>query len=233
MKVVITGASRGIGRAISEKFAENGHDLAICSRHKANIEPYFNELKGRYPDMHLLAAQADLGIEEEAQQFASQINKSWGDLDVLILNAGSYVHGGLTDPDIDILEKQLRTNLFSAYYLTRGVVDLMKKKKKGTIILLSSVAGMKAYAGGGAYSVSKFAVTGLAHNLREELKPFHIGVTCILPGAVLTDSWGGTTLPEERFISPQEVADTVYNIAMLSSRTVIEDIVIRPMLGDI
>jgi short-subunit dehydrogenase len=92
---------------------------------------------------------------------------------------------------------------------------------------------MKAYENGGSYSISKFALLGFSKTLREELKTYNIKVTSILPGATLTDSWSGTDLPESRFSKPEDIAELVYTITQLSKFSVVEDIVIRPQLGDI
>ena len=90
-----------------------------------------------------------------------------------------------------------------------------------------------AYPQGGSYAISKFAMLGFSKCLREELKPHNIKVTAIMPGATLTDSWKGVELPEERFIPAEDIASIIYNTTLLSDRTVVEDIVIRPQLGDL
>jgi short-subunit dehydrogenase len=92
---------------------------------------------------------------------------------------------------------------------------------------------MKAYENSGSYSISKFALLGFSKTLREELKTYNIKVTSILPGATLTDSWSGTDLPESRFSKPEDIAELIYIITQLSKFSVVEDIVIRPQLGDI
>ena len=107
----------------------------------------------------------------------------------------------------------------------------MKARKTGTIINICSIASLQAY--GGSYSISKFAMLGFSKNLREELKEHGIRVISVMPGAVLTDSWAGVDLPKERFMSPEDVAEIVWTSCFVSKRTVIEDIVMRPQLGDI
>ncbi len=127
----------------------------------------------------------------------------------------------------------LDANLMSAYHLSRKIIPVMMKQGKGHIINMCSIASLKAYANGGAYSISKFALAGLTKNLREELKPYNIRVSGIYPGATYTDSWAFSGLPEERFVKAEDVAQAVYTIAHLSPSAVVEDIVIRPVKGDI
>jgi NADP-dependent 3-hydroxy acid dehydrogenase YdfG len=98
---------------------------------------------------------------------------------------------------------------------------------------MCSTASITAYTNGGSYCISKFALYGLTKVLREELKPHHIKVTAILPGATLTTSWEGVNLPEERFMKPQDVAETIWSAYHLSPSAVIEEILMRPQLGDI
>jgi hypothetical protein len=98
---------------------------------------------------------------------------------------------------------------------------------------MCSVASIMAYGNGGSYSISKFALLGFSKSLREELKPYNIKVTAVLPGATLTDSWGGVDLPESRFSKPEDIADLIYSITQISKNSVVEELVIRPQLGDI
>jgi hypothetical protein len=90
-----------------------------------------------------------------------------------------------------------------------------------------------AYPQGGSYSISKYALLGFSKSLREELKSYNIKVTAVMPGATLTDSWKDSELPEERFIPAEDIASIIYNTTLLSDRTVVEDIIIRPQAGDI
>ena len=130
-------------------------------------------------------------------------------------------------------ELMMETNLYSAYYVTRGFTQEMIARKSGHIFTLGSVAGLTAYPNGGTYAVSKWAMLGMTKCLREELKPHHIKVTSILAGATYTSSWEGVGLPLERFMKVEDVAESVYAAYNLSPQSVVEEIVIRPQLGDI
>jgi short-subunit dehydrogenase len=109
----------------------------------------------------------------------------------------------------------------------------MINQKNGHIFNMCSVASLMAYPNGGSYSISKFALLGFSKCLREEMKPFNIKVTSIMPGAVLTDSWAGVDIPEERFMRAEDVAKTIWTAYHLSDSAVIEEIVMRPQKGDI
>ncbi|MNL41342.1 Sepiapterin reductase [compost metagenome] len=127
----------------------------------------------------------------------------------------------------------METNLYSAYHLTRGLLLGMMELKKGHIFTICSTASIIAYPNGGSYCISKFALYGMTKVLREEMKPYNVRVTAILPGATYTDSWKGTDLPEERFMDSRDVAESIWSVYALSSRAVVEEILIRPQLGDL
>ena len=137
-----------------------------------------------------------------------------------------------------LLEKLMGINLYSAYHLTRHILSAMKGNEaiqgsRGHIINISSIAALKAYANGGAYSVSKFAMQGFSKNLREELMPYGIKVSTINPGATWTDSWNGSGVDPQRILQTADIAGIVWSITQLSPQAVVEDIVIRPLLGDL
>lgn len=127
----------------------------------------------------------------------------------------------------------LNVNLFSAYHLTRALLPGMIKNKSGHIFNVCSIASLKAYANGGSYSISKYALMGFSKNLREELKPFNIKVTSIYPGAVYTSSWEGADVLPSRIMEVNDIAEMVYAASILSPQACVEDIVLRPFLGDL
>ena len=124
-------------------------------------------------------------------------------------------------------------NLYAAYHLTRILLPAMMDKKQGHIFNICSIASLKAYDNGGSYSISKFALMGFSKNLREELKPYNIKVTSVYPGAVYTSSWHGSGVPQSRIMEAADIADLVFAASQLSPQACVEDIIIRPQLGDI
>lgn len=232
-KVVITGASRGIGRAVAEAFAENGARLFLCARNEVSLYHAMAELQTRYPAAEIKAKAADLSVKEEAIAVGNWINEDGLAVDILVNNAGSFQPGSVYNEPDGQLETMITTNLYSAYHLTRTLLPPMMAAKSGQIFNICSIASLQAYSNGGSYSISKFALLGFSKNLREELKPYHIKVCAISPGAVLTDSWGNFDNRNRRIMEAADVADIILATARLSPAAVVEDLVLRPQLGDL
>lgn len=231
--IIITGASKGIGRAIALKFAENGFNVAVCARKQADLDKLKAELQQLSPNSKILALPCDVRKKEEVLAFAEQVKKEFGNVDVLVNNAGVFLPGAVHNEAEGTLEQLIETNLYSAYYISRALLPAMIERKSGSIFNVSSVAGIQAYHNGGSYSISKFALLGFSKALREELKPHNIKVTSLIPGATYTDSWSGSGLPEERFMKAEDIAQAVWDVYNLSANTVVEEILLRPVLGDI
>ncbi len=231
--IVISGASKGIGKAIAIAFAKQGFNIIACARNENNLIALKNELSSINPSIEIHYFVADLSQKNQVKSFVSFILSNTDAIDIVVNNAGVFLLGNVYDEDDENLETMINTNLYSAYYLTKGLLPSMVSQKKGHIFNISSIAGINAYKNGGSYSISKFAMQGFTKSLRNEMKDFGIRVTGVLPGATLTDSWAGVDLPEERFIDPKDVAQTIVDIYNLSDRTVVEEIILRPQLGDI
>ncbi|MCO5231309.1 MAG: SDR family oxidoreductase [Chitinophagales bacterium] len=233
MNIVITGASKGIGKALATKFAQQGHNIAICARNFKPLNTLKEGLLEKYPNINIISEVADVSIKGDIERFANNILKEWKNIDIVINNAGIFIPGAIKDEDEKNLPLMIETNLYSAYYLTKLLLPSMIQAKSGHIFNICSIASFQAYPNGGSYSISKFALLGFSKCLREELKPHGIKVTHVMPGATLTDSWQGTELPIERFIPAEDIATLIYTQTQLSPSTVVEDIIIRPQLGDI
>ena len=230
--ILVTGGTKGIGRAIVKRFAKEGFDIYTCSRNRRDLELLQAELEQDLPGIQVIAVVTDLSKKEEVERFSQEV-KSHGIPDVLVNNTGIFLPGALHDEPEGNFEFIMQTNLFSAYYLTRGFVKEMMKRKSGHIFSMGSIAGLTAYPNGGSYAVSKWALLGMTKCLREELKPYQVKVTSILPGATFTDSWAGAGIPEERFMRAEDVAESVWGAYNLSPYSVVEELIIRPQLGDL
>jgi len=233
MKVVITGGTKGIGWALAEEFASNGFDIAICSRSKEDLDHRAAALLAIYPDIQVITKTVDVSKKEQVLEFAKRVSEYWGEVDVLINNAGVFLPGAISEEEEGRLETMIETNLYSAYHMTRALLPIMIPKKKGHIFNICSIASKIAYPNGGSYSISKFALLGFSKVLREEMKEKGIRVTSILPGATWSNSWKGVDLPDERLMKASDIAKTVYSAYSLSQSAVVEDIVLRPQLGDL
>jgi short-subunit dehydrogenase len=231
--VIVTGATQGIGKAIAEKFLANGYDVAICARSIADLEQLQQQWNTVYPGRIILALQADLSKKDNVLAFAKTVLAAFPAIDVLVNNAGLYYPGKLADEPEGQLEFLMGVNLYSAYHLTRELLPAMKKAGDGHIFNMCSVASLKAYPNGGAYSITKYAFLGFSDNLREELKPDGIKVTAISPGAVSSRSWEGAGIPEGRLMESNDVAEMVWMAAHLSPQANVEHIIMRPQKGDI
>jgi short-subunit dehydrogenase len=229
--VIITGASRGLGKAIAEIFAVNGHNLYLSALHEVGLYKAMEEMLNKYP-VTIKAKPFDLSKKEQAQAFGDWCLKNCAP-DILVNNAGSFTGANVTDEEDGAIEEMIETNLYSAYHLTRVIVRSMIERKTGHIFNMSSIAALKAYPGGGSYSISKFALDGFSINLREELKQHNIKVTTVFPGAAYTDSWSSSGIHKERFMESDDIAKMVYAASQLSAQACVEEIILRPQLGDI
>ena len=231
MNVIITGASKGIGKAIANVFAAHGHNLILCSRNEVALYKVMEELLTKYPAITVKAKAFDLSTN--AKEFGSWVLELGIDIDILVNNAGLFEPGSVHNEPEGVLENQMATNLYSAYHLTRTLLPAMMAKRSGHVFNICSIASLQAYKNGGAYSISKFAMDGFSNNLREEMKAYNIKVTAVYPGAVLTDSWGNYDNSKHRIMVADDVAQMIYTASQLSAGACVEQIVMRPQLGDL
>ena len=233
MNIIITGASRGFGKSIAEKFAYHGHHLYLCSRNEVSLYKTMEELMAKFPAVTIKAKPFDLSQKQSAKDFGNWILSLGIQIDVLINNAGQFIPGSVCNEDDGVLEKMLDINLSSAYHLTRTLLPSMMQQKSGHIFNICSIASLKAYPNGGAYSISKFAMLGFSRNLRHEMMPHGIKVTAVCPGAAMTDSWEGFDNSQHRIMESEDISEMIYASTQLSKQAVVEDIILRPQLGDL
>ncbi len=232
MNVVITGAGKGMGKAMAEKFASERSSLFICARNEKELSETAKELEAKY-DCKVFYYPADLSEKKSAQKFGSWVLQQTTEVDILINNAGQFIPGSIYNEEDGLLEKMININLYAAYNVTRALLPDMMDKKQGHIFNICSIAALKAYENGGSYSISKFALMGFSKNLREELMPYNIKVTAVYPGAVYTSSWYESGVSESRIMEANDIANVVFACSKLSPQACVEDIVIRPQLGDL
>ena len=221
---VITGGTKGIGKSLVKKFVKEGFEVYTCARKD-------NDFIKNYSQIHFF--QADLSQKEDVISFSKFILENVKNIDVLINNTGVFIPGQIHNEDEGSLELQINTNLYSAYHLTRKLISKMINAKKGHIFNICSIASVTPYNNGGSYSISKYAMYGMTKCLREEMKEYNVKVTAVLPGAVFTSSWEGADINENRLMPSEDIASAVYGAYTLSERTVIEDLILRPQLGDL
>lgn len=233
MNVIITGATKGMGRAIATKFAAAGCNLIICARSKDDLGKMQKEFANRFPAISVVCKVADLEHADEVKDFADFVLQSTAEPDVLVNNAGYFVPGNIFSEGEEILQKMMSINLYSAYHLTRALLPVMMKRKQGHIFNICSIASFKPMPDVGAYGISKFALYGFTRHLREEMKCYNIKVTAVLPGSTYTSSWEESDIDAARLIEANDVAEMVFAASRLSPSAVVEDIIIRPQKGDL
>ncbi len=233
MFAVVTGATKGIGRAVTDKLAKAGSDLFLVARTVEDLEEVQHTLQQQHSSIRVSICPADLSKEAEVKKVGQQVQKQNIPVDLLINNAGRFIQGSIHNEPEGVLPELINTNLYSAYYLTRALIEDMKEREQGHIVNVCSTASLTAYTNGGAYCISKHGLLGLTKVLREEMKPYNVKVTAVLPGATYTASWAGSELSEERFMPPEDVAQAIWCAYNMSDRTNVESITMRPQEGDI
>ena len=232
MNIVVTGASKGIGKAIAEKFSVPGNEVFICARNENNLAEFVKETNKKIAGDIIKYYVADLAEKKGVIDFGNWLLSQNTSIDILINNAGQFLPGSVYNEEEGTLEKMIAVNLYSAYHLTRVLLPSMMKRREGHIFNICSIASLQAYNNGGSYSISKFALMGFSKNLREEMKPYNIKVTAIYAGAVFTSSWEGANVEPSRILDVNDIAEIIFSASRLSPQACIEDIIIRPQAGD-
>jgi NAD(P)-dependent dehydrogenase (short-subunit alcohol dehydrogenase family) len=184
---IVTGSSRGIGRAIAERLAEHGAKVVISSRKAPACEAVADAINGVRPG-HAIAVAANISSKADLQRLVDETRSAFGRIDILVCNAASNpYYGPMAEIPDEALRKVLENNIVSSHWLIQMVAPEMKERRDGAIVLISSTGGFRGSAVLGAYSLSKAADLALARNLSRELGPWNIRVNCIEPGLVKTD----------------------------------------------
>ncbi|MEM8599677.1 MAG: SDR family oxidoreductase [Bacteroidota bacterium] len=237
MLIVVTGASQGIGAAIAEGFAgeanatPSGVRLALLARSRSKLEAVAARCRARGAEAE--AFVCDVTDEDAVARTVAAVQERFGGADVLVNNAGQFQPGALLDTDAAAFRQQVEVNLTSAFLVTHAFLPAMAARGRGHVFFMASVASLQAYPGGAAYCAAKHGLLGLARVVREETKPLGLRVTTLLPGATFTPSWDGSGLPPDRLMPPEDIAHAVVDAWRLSDRTVVEELVLRPQLGDL
>lgn len=232
MNIVITGASKGLGKGFALQFASKGKNMFLCARNEEDLFALAQEIKTINPECQVLYKSVDVSNKQAVIDFGNFCLQC-GSIDLLINNAGVFTPGSIHNETNGVLEQMIETNVYSAYHLTRVLLPLMMEEKKGHIFNICSIASTNAYANGGSYSISKFALMGFNKNLREELKPYGIKVTAVLPGAVYTNSWAGSGVDKNRIMEVNDIASMVFAASQLSPQACVDEILVTPQLGNL
>jgi NAD(P)-dependent dehydrogenase (short-subunit alcohol dehydrogenase family) len=231
--VLITGASQGIGAAIARVFAKElkGVRLAVVARNVRGLQATAKACTKLGAKAG--AFECDAGNEASVSLMAEAVREQFGTVDVLINNAGAFAMAPFVDTKVDEFDRMIAVNLRSAFLVTQAFLPAMLKRKAGDIFFMSSIAGLGAYPNSTAYCAAKFGVTGMAKVLRAETKDHGVRVCCVHPGATWSPSWENSGVKPERIMPADDIARAILDVYRLSRRTVVEEIILRPQLGDL
>ncbi|AWB44006.1 3-ketoacyl-ACP reductase [Paenibacillus sp. CAA11] len=221
---IITGAGKGIGKAIATALAKEGVNLGLIARTAEDLKQLQDELGGTY-GVKVASAAADISNREQAEAAAASLQLELGNIDILINNAGIAKFGTLLEMDPSDWERILQVNLMGTYYITRAILPGMVKQNSGNIINVSSTAGERGFATGSAYCSSKFALLGLTEALMQEVRKSNIRVTALTPSTVNTELASGAGLKigdEDRMMQPEDVAELALATLKLPPRVFVK-----------
>ena len=227
---IVTGASRGIGRALAIGLAEAGYKLALVARDGAALNGVRAEIQGFDPGIAASCHPLDVTDAAAVRDLVAGLSAEHEAIDVLVNNAGQFRPGSI-EADVEDLDAVVGTNLKGAFLMLKAVVPVMKAQKRGHIINLSSIAGKWGYAGYGIYAASKFALQGLSESLYKEMLEHGVKVTAICPNWVATEfaAAAGGALPPEDMIQLDDLVSTVSWLLSLSRAACPREVVIDCM----
>ena len=226
-KVLITGASSGIGKAVAILFAEEGADLCLVARRQEELSKITGQCKGL--GAKVLGLDVDITRETEVKKMAQERLSVFSQIDVLINNAGYGKYGPFMSTPIEEWDKMWMVNVRGLVLVTQALVPSMRARQAGHIVNISSIHGTQTSANASAYCATKFAVTGLTEALSKELWKDGIKVSAVCPGGVLTPFLG--IPPEQKnqeFLEPGEVAKVILDVVTAPGKALIMKVVIAP-----
>lgn len=217
-KAIITGAGRGVGKAIAIALSKEGVEVGLIARTEANMTETANEIKRSGEIAY--SAVADVSNYDAVAEAVRHLQQQLGKVDILINNAGIASMGSTADMSVDEWEHIFRVNVFGVYYVTKTILPSMIENRGGDIITISSSAGVRANANAGAYSASKFAVTGFMESLMGEVRKHNIRVSTLMPSTIATDMAAGLGIVKdgERIMQPEDIAEFVVHQLKLDNR---------------
>lgn len=222
---LVTGAGKGIGRAIAIALANQGVNVALMARTEKNLKNVAKELEPVGVKTPIVVA--DVSDMDSVEKAIKKIKTELGFIDILINNAGIAKFGKFLELEPEEWEKQVKVNLFGVYHVTRAVLPQMIEMQTGDIINISSTLGLKGSAGASAYSASKFGVIGLSESLMQEVRKHNIRVTAFAPSTVVTDLAQDNNLlnhNENKVTHAEDIAELIIAQLKLNRRTFVKEI---------
>jgi NAD(P)-dependent dehydrogenase (short-subunit alcohol dehydrogenase family) len=223
---VVTGGSRGIGRAIAEQLLHAGAAVAICGRSRESVDRAVADLK-QSTGGDVFGVPADVSNWDEVARFFGSVGSRFGNLDILVNNAGLGVFRPVQDMSREDWDKTIGLNLTGVFYCCHHALPLLRQAGAAYIIQISSLAGINAFPGGGAYNASKFGLNGFSEAIMQDLRYENVRVSYIMPGSVDTD-FSPRSQPADWKIAPEDVAEIVLNLLRMPARTLVSRVEMRP-----
>lgn len=232
-RALITGASSGIGKATALAFAKAGIDVALVSRSGDKLEAVAKT--AIEIGVEAQAFTVDLACVSQVQAKIQAIAHEFGDIDILVNNAGMGYTANLSETPLEDWQQVINLNLTSAFVCMMGILPEMRQRGSGTIINVASIAAKQAFAGWGAYCVSKAGLLALSQTLAQEERVHGIRVTAICPGSVNTEIWDTATVNADfdrtKMLTPEIVAQTILHTVLLPQQAVIEELTLISNAG--
>jgi NADP-dependent 3-hydroxy acid dehydrogenase YdfG len=227
MRVIVTGASRGIGRGIASHLAREGFTVGLTARSGGLLDELGAEL--RAAGATCFAFPADVRDADSIQCAIESLCDALGGVDALVNNAGVVVRKGVLDISPDEWHAMIDTNVNGLFYATRAVLPAMVEQGSGHVINISSISGRLPLPGGSGYAASKFAVTGFTQSIFQELRDLGIKCTTIYPGSVDSQSHRhGPGADGSWKVEPEEVGQACRDVLRYSAKTLVSELEIRP-----
>ena len=225
---VVTGATKGIGRAIAESLAREGASVAICGRSQADVDATAQELTTS-TGSKVSGLAADVRQQDAVTKFFTFVDEVFGGLDILVNNAGIGIFAPVSELDFEAWKATLDTNLSGVFYCCKEGIPRLKKRGGGSIINVSSLAGRNPFPGGAAYNASKFGLNGFSEAMMLDHRRDKIRVTYVMPGSVDTDFSPRSERANWK-MAPQDVADVVLSVIRMPERTTVSRVEMRPSI---
>jgi 3-oxoacyl-[acyl-carrier protein] reductase len=222
---IVTGGTRGIGRAIAERLAAEGVRVAICGTSQKTVDEAVRLLS---PKGQVYGMVADVSKPDQVKQFVAAVEQRYGGVDILINNAGVGVFRAVSDLSHEDWERMIDLNLSGVYYCCHAVLPIFRQRKGGDIVNIGSLAGKNPFAGGAGYNASKFGLTGFSEALMLDHRADGVRVSCVMPGSVATEFGGPAGAGADWKIAPEDIAEVVMTVLRMPRRTMVSRIEIRP-----
>ncbi|WP_214071275.1 SDR family oxidoreductase [Mucilaginibacter sp. dw_454] len=230
---LITGSTKGMGRAIAIAFAKEGVNLAINSRNVDDLAAFKTELLQINPNIKVFTAVADGSNREQLLQFANGTRENLGQISIIVNNLGMYKYSKILADEQGLFEQMINTNLMPAYELYRFFGADMVSARSGHIFNICSVASLNPVVEAGIYSVTKAALLSLNNTMRLEMQEHGVKVTAVIPGSTLTDSWKGQVVDKDTMVLPEDIASAIVTIYKMSTGANVDQITIKPVGGQL